>query len=40
MNCCGLSPTGLQNIDANEIRSDNITMYSNLTNIPPHISQV
>jgi hypothetical protein len=30
MCCCGLSSTGLQNIDANEITSDNITVYSNL----------
>ena len=30
MDCCGLSSTGLNNIDANEITSDNITIYSNL----------
>ncbi len=30
MDCCGLSSTGLQNIDANEITSGNITVYSNL----------
>ncbi len=30
MNCCGLSSTGLQDIQANNIRSDNITVYSNL----------
>jgi hypothetical protein len=28
MNCCGLSSTGLQDIDANNITADNITMYS------------
>ena len=30
MSCCGLSSTGLQNIDANEITSDNSTIFSNL----------
>ncbi len=30
MNCCGLSSTGLENIDANELTSDNTTIYSNL----------
>ena len=30
MDCCGLSSTGLQNIDANEITSDNVTIYSRL----------
>jgi hypothetical protein len=30
MDCCGLSSTGLKNIDANEITSDNTTMSSNL----------
>ena len=30
MDCCGLSSTGLQNIDANEITSDNTTIFSNL----------
>jgi hypothetical protein len=30
MNCCGLSSTGLENIDANEFTSDNTTIYSNL----------
>ena len=30
MNCCGLSSTGLNDIDANNITSDNITVYSNL----------
>ncbi len=30
MDCCGLSSTGLKNIDANEITSDNTTMFSNL----------
>ena len=30
MNCCGLSSTGLQDIEANNITSDNITVYSNL----------
>ena len=30
MNCCGLSSTGLQNIDANEQTSDNSTVFSNL----------
>ena len=27
MDCCGLSSTGLQDIDANNITSDNITIY-------------
>ena len=30
MSCCGLSSTGLNNIDANELTSDNITVFSNL----------
>ena len=30
MDCCGLSSTGLNDIDANNITSDNITIYSNL----------
>ena len=30
MDCCGLSSTGLQNIDANELTSDNATIYSSL----------
>ncbi len=32
MNCCGLSSTGLKNIqvDANEITTDDITIFSNL----------
>ena len=30
MDCCGLSSTGLNNIDANEITSNNITIFSNL----------
>ena len=30
MNCCGLSSTGLQDIDANNITSDNLTIYSSL----------
>ena len=30
MDCCGLSSTGLKNIDANEITSDNTTIFSNL----------
>jgi len=30
MNCCGLSSTGLQDFEANNITSDNITVYSNL----------
>jgi len=30
MSCCGLSSTGLQDIEANNITSDNITIYSNL----------
>ena len=30
MSCCGLSSTGLQNIDANEITLDNSTIFSNL----------
>ena len=30
MDCCGLSSTGLQNIDANELTSDNVTIYSRL----------
>ncbi len=28
--CCGLSSTGLNDIDANNITSDNITIFSNL----------
>ena len=30
MDCCGLSSTGLQNIDANQITSDNSTIFTNL----------
>ena len=30
MSCCSLSSTGLNNIDANELTSDNITVFSNL----------
>ena len=30
MDCCGLSSTGLQNIDANELTKDNATMFSNI----------
>ena len=30
MSCCGLSSTGLQDIEANNITSDNITIFSNL----------
>jgi hypothetical protein len=30
MNCCGLSWTGLQNIYANELTSDNSNVFSNL----------
>ncbi len=30
MNCCGLSSTGLNDIDTNNITSDNITIFSNL----------
>jgi hypothetical protein len=30
MNCCGLSSTGLNDIDANNSTSDNITLFSNL----------
>ncbi len=30
MNCCGLSSIGLNDIDANNIISDNITIFSNL----------
>jgi hypothetical protein len=30
MNGCGLSLTGLKNIDANEITSDNTTIFSKL----------
>jgi hypothetical protein len=30
MNCCGLSSTGLQDYEANNITSDNITIYSSL----------
>ncbi len=30
MDCCGLSLTGLQNIDANQLTSDNVTIYSSL----------
>ncbi len=30
MNCCGLSSTGLNDINANNITSDNITIFLNL----------
>jgi hypothetical protein len=30
MKCCGFSSTGLQDIDADNSTSDNITFYSNL----------
>ena len=30
MDCCNLSSTGLQDIDANDIIADNITILSNL----------
>ena len=30
MDYCGLSSIGLQNIDANELTSDNATIFSNL----------
>ncbi len=30
MDCCGISSTDLNNIDANELTSDNITVFSNL----------
>ncbi len=30
MNCCGLSSTGLNDIDAKNITSDNITIFSSL----------
>ncbi len=30
MDCCGLCSTGLKNVDANEITSDNKTIFSNL----------
>ncbi len=30
MDCCGLSSTGLKNVDANDITSDNITIFSYL----------
>ncbi len=30
MDCCGLSSTGLQDIDANDIIADNKTILSNL----------
>ncbi len=30
MNCCGLSSDGLNDINANNITSDNITIFSNL----------
>jgi hypothetical protein len=30
MDCCGLSSTGLKNIDANEITSGNISIFSKL----------
>ena len=30
MDCCGLSSTGLQNIDANELTADTATILSNL----------
>ena len=32
MDCCGLSSTGLQDIDANNFTSDNIIIYS-LSNV-------
>ncbi len=35
MSRCGLSSTGLNNIDANELTSDNITVFSNL-NVSGH----
>ncbi len=31
MDCCGLSSTGLNDIDANNITSDNISVISSLT---------
>ncbi len=30
MSCCGLPSTGFNDIDANNITSDNITIFSNL----------
>ncbi len=30
MNCCGLSSTGLQDIDSNDVIADNITLLPNL----------
>ncbi len=30
MDCCGLSSTGWNNVDVNEITSDNITVFLNL----------
>jgi hypothetical protein len=30
MDCCGLSSTGLQNIDANELTADKATIFSNV----------
>ena len=30
MDCCGLSSTGLQNIDANEFTADNATVITSL----------
>ena len=30
MDCCNLSSTGLQDIDANDIIANNITIFSNL----------
>ena len=30
MNCCGLSSTGLQDYEPNNITTDNITIYSSL----------
>ncbi len=30
MDCCGLSSTGLQYSDANELTSDNTTMFTSL----------
>ena len=31
MDCCGLSSTGLKNVDANDITADNITIISFLS---------
>jgi hypothetical protein len=34
MDCCGLFSTGLKDIDANNITSDNITSFLNVSGFP------